>query len=86
MGIEVIKGTWAGPYAWPSFETQKDLQPVPKTNELVKKTNPFEPSKFKTKKDFFGSNGYLCSVDDCHWAVFGGFYLGEFFTGGLSST
>ena len=49
-------------------------------NELVKKT-----SKSKTKKDFFSSNGYCYSVDDRHWAVFGGSYLGEFFTGGLSS-
>ena len=45
---------------------------------MVKKTNAFEPSKSKTKKDWFGSNGYCYSVDDCPWAVFGGFYLGMF--------
>ena len=47
---------------------------------MVKKT-----SKSKTKKDFFGSNGYLCSVDDCHWAVYGGSsFCGSFagFVGG----
>ena len=27
--IEVIQGTWTGPYSWPGFETEGDVQPVP---------------------------------------------------------
>ena len=42
MGIEVIKGTWAGPYAWPSFETQKDLQPVPQLPGLYLQTFEYQ--------------------------------------------
>jgi len=37
---------------------------------LVKKT-----SKSKTNKDYFGSNGYCGSGDDCHWGLFGGFWF-----------
>ncbi|MDP6578891.1 MAG: hypothetical protein QF771_06980 [Candidatus Marinimicrobia bacterium] len=48
---------------------------------MVKKTNAFEPGKSKTEKDIFGSNGYLCGVDDCRWALLGGSSLGGCFSG-----
>ena len=40
--IEVIQATWIGPYSWPGFETEGDVQPVPHLPGLYLQTFEYQ--------------------------------------------